>query len=141
MCPHSYPEFHWGTWPWTCRGRGAESLLTEPRPGHRVLCGDCGYTSPGHSAIGRHSNYSLVTVKYVSGWPKSAFGFSCKMVLVVCNFIRNSFVILYCDSCHISLRLKKLIKIGECLCSHFNIEDGRKYATFLAYHALLFQDR
>ena len=25
---------------------------------------------------------------------------------------------------------KKLIKIGEFLYSHFNIEDGRKYATF-----------
>ena len=27
------------------------------------------------------------------------------------------------------------------MCSHFNIEDGRKYATVLAYHALLFQER
>ena len=25
------------------------------------------------------------------------------------------------------------------MCSHFNIEDGRKYATFPAYYALLFQ--
>ena len=25
---------------------------------------------------------------------------------------------------------KKLIKIGEFLCSHFDIEDGGKYATF-----------
>ena len=32
-------------------------------------------------------------------------------------------------------------KIGEFLCSHFNIEDGRKKATFSAYYALLFQER
>ena len=37
--------------------------------------------------------------------------------------------------------LKKLIKIGEFLCSHFNIEDERKYATFSVYHGLLFQER
>ena len=35
--------------------------------------------------------------------------------------------------------LKKLTKIGEFLCSHFNIEDGRKY-TSLAFYALLFQE-
>ena len=28
------------------------------------------------------------------------------------------------------MHLKKLIKIGEFLCRHFNIKDGRKYATF-----------
>ena len=43
------------------------------------------------------------------------------------------------------LKIKKkmlnLIKIGEFLCSHFNIEDGRKYATFSAYYGLLFQER
>ena len=37
--------------------------------------------------------------------------------------------------------LKKLIKIGEFLCTHLNIEDGRKYTTFLAYYALLFQEK
>ena len=26
------------------------------------------------------------------------------------------------------------------MCSHFNIEEGRKDATFLAYYALLFQE-
>ena len=30
----------------------------------------------------------------------------------------------------------KLIKIGEFLCSYFNVEDGRKYTTFSAYYAL-----
>ena len=35
--------------------------------------------------------------------------------------------------------LKNPIKIGKFLCSHFNIEGGRKHATFLAYYALLFQ--
>ena len=37
------------------------------------------------------------------------------------------------------MRLKKFIKIGEFLCTHFNIEDGRRY-TFLVYYALLFQE-
>ena len=32
--------------------------------------------------------------------------------------------------------LKKLIKIGDFLCSHFNIKDGRKYTTF--WHIMLY---
>jgi len=37
---------------------------------------------------------------------------------------------------------KKLTKIGEFLCSHLNMEDGRKEAIFLVYYALLlFQKR
>ena len=35
----------------------------------------------------------------------------------------------------------KNIKIVEFLHSHFNTEDGRKHATFLAYYVLLFQER
>ena len=31
---------------------------------------------------------------------------------------------MYCDSCHISMHVKKLIKSGKFLCSHLNIEDG-----------------
>ena len=27
------------------------------------------------------------------------------------------------------------------MCSHFNVKDGRKYATLLSYYALLFQER
>ena len=38
------------------------------------------------------------------------------------------------------MHLKKDIKIGEFLYSHFDIEDGRK-TKFLAYYALLFQER
>ena len=38
------------------------------------------------------------------------------------------------------MHLKRLIKIGAFLCSHFNIEDGIKYATFLEYYVLLFQE-
>ena len=34
--------------------------------------------------------------------------------------------------------LKKLIKIGEFLCSCFDVVDGRLYATFSSYYALLF---
>ena len=37
------------------------------------------------------------------------------------------------------MHLKNLIKISGFFCSHFNIEDGRKYATFLAYYALYFK--
>ena len=36
----------------------------------------------------------------------------------------------------ISCAFKKLIKIGEFLSSHFNIEDGRKYATL--WHLMLY---
>ena len=36
---------------------------------------------------------------------------------------------------------EKVNKIGEFLYSHFNIEDGRKYTTFLARYALFFQER
>ena len=39
------------------------------------------------------------------------------------------------------MHLKKPIKIGEFLCSHFNIEDGRRYIPFSAYYVLLFQER
>ena len=33
------------------------------------------------------------------------------------------------------------MKIGEFSCSYFNIEDERKWATFLEYDAFLFQER
>ena len=36
--------------------------------------------------------------------------------------------------------LKNVIKMGEFLCSYFNIKDGRKKATFLAHYALLFHE-
>ena len=39
------------------------------------------------------------------------------------------------------MHLKKNIKTGEFLCSHFNIEDGRKHTTFSVYNALLFQGK
>ena len=60
--------------------------------------------------------------------------------LKLLKFIQNNFVKLHCDSCPIDVYLKKN-KISEVLCSHFNIEDRRKYITFLAYYPLLFQDR
>ena len=40
-----------------------------------------------------------------------------------------------------SSKKKKLAKIGDFLCSHFNIEEGRKYTSFSAYYVLLFQER
>ena len=36
---------------------------------------------------------------------------------------------------------KKTHQTDEFLCSHYNIEDGRKRGTFLAYDTLLFQER
>ena len=36
----------------------------------------------------------------------------------------------------ISAYISKTYKTGEFLCSHFNIEDGRKYATF--QHIMLY---
>ena len=41
--------------------------------------------------------------------------------------------------CHISTHLKKLVKIGDVLYSHFNIEGERKKATFYVYYTSLFQ--
>ena len=38
------------------------------------------------------------------------------------------------------MHLKKYIKIGEFLYSHFNIEDGRKYAIFLVYMLYYFKN-
>ena len=58
---------------------------------------------------------------------KVCLAFFCMMapVMLSClNFIWNNFVRLYCGSCHISMCLKKLTKIDEFLCSHFNIADG-----------------
>ena len=57
------------------------------------------------------------------------------------DFIQNNFVRLCWTAVKAVYILKKSIKIGEFLCSHFNIEGGRKYATFLAYYVLLFQKR
>ena len=34
----------------------------------------------------------------------------------------------------ISACIEKIIKVGEFLCSYFNIEDGRKTAKFQAYY-------
>ena len=35
----------------------------------------------------------------------------------------------------------KKIKIGEFFCKYFNLEDGRRKATFTAHYALLLQER
>ena len=40
-----------------------------------------------------------------------------------------------------AFKKKTLVKTGELLCSHFNIEDGRKKATFSVFYPLLFQER
>ena len=53
------------------------------------------------------------------------------------NLIQDNFVRLYCNSCHISVHLKKSIKIGEFLCSYFDIKmEGSKphfWHTMLYY--------
>ena len=36
---------------------------------------------------------------------------------------------------------KKLSTLGEFSCSHLNVEDGIKHATFLVYYALLFPEK
>ena len=49
------------------------------------------------------------------GWPKSPLLYSHTMVLVVLScfkFIGNDFVRSYCDSCHISIHLKKSYQNG-----------------------------
>ena len=63
--------------------------------------------------------------------------FSVRMALVALSCLLTSFnfVRLYCESCHIRVHFKKLIRIGEFLCSHFIIEDGRK-STFSAYYII-----
>ena len=100
--------------------------------------------SPCYEALNREGNNSLNTIRkggyldrvassfYYEDGQNSLFSFICMMAVVVLvfDFIGNNFVRLYCDNCHISVHLKKNIKIGEFLCSDFNIEDGRRYATF-----------
>ena len=49
----------------------------------------------------------------------------------------ESFVKLYYDGCHNSMNFLKNIKIDEFFCSHFNIESGRKKATFF-WHIMLY---
>ena len=61
--------------------------------------------------------------------------------LVVFNFIRNNFVRLYCDSCHISVHLKKNLPEVVNFCVAILILKMGKKATFSAYYALLFQER
>ena len=78
------------------------------------------------------------------GWSKSLLHFFCIMVLVVLRCLTSfetislDYIVTALISAYIFL---KTSKIGEFLCSQFNIEDERKYATFLVYYALLFQGR
>ena len=50
-------------------------------------------------------------------------------------------ILLDCIVTAVLLACFKKIKIGEFLCSCFNIEDARKFATFKKYYAILFQER
>ena len=63
------------------------------------------------------------------------------LVVLVFNFIQNHFVRFIVTAVIPECIKKIFIKIGEFLCDHFSIENGRKYATFSAYRALLFQER
>ena len=49
-------------------------------------------------------------------------------------------VVDYTAAVLIPMYTKENIKISELLCGHFNIEEGRKTATFSAYYALLFEE-
>ena len=69
------------------------------------------------------------------GWPKSLFSFICKMALVALTMSLR----LYYDSCHISMHFKKLFKIGEFLCSHFNIKiEKQHFWHIMFYYFFLF---
>ena len=43
---------------------------------------------------------------------------------------------LYYDSCHISIHFKKLFKIGEFLCSHFNIKIEKQHFWHIMFYYL-----
>ena len=62
-------------------------------------------------------------------------------IVLVFNLIQNNFVGCIVTAVLSACILQKVIKICGFLCSHFNIEDGRKQATFSAYYALLFQEQ
>ena len=80
----------------------------------------------------------LVEWPSVLAWPKSSFVFFYTMTLVLIYLSLTLFETILLD--HIVTAVvsvcisKKLTKIGEFLCSHFNIEDRRKYA-FSVYYA------
>ena len=61
---------------------------------------------------------------------------SAKLSLTSCETVLLDYIV----TAVISLCIKK-ITIGKFLCSHFHIEDGRKYATSSAYYSLLLQER
>ena len=69
------------------------------------------------------------------------------MAIVALSCLLTSFEIILLDCivtailCRMSTHLKKLVKIGEVLYSHFNIEGERKKATFYVYYTSLFQER
>ena len=90
---------------------------------------------PVKSNVKRKIHQNTKSTYIILVWPKRLLGFSVRWLLehlVVFNFIWNNSVRLYCDSCHINMHFLKNIKIGEFLYRHFNIEDGRKWATFSA---------
>ena len=62
-------------------------------------------------------------------------------VLSFFNFIWNNFVQLYCDSCHIRVHFKQFIKIGNFCATILMLKMEENTEHFLAYYALLFQER
>ena len=80
------------------------------------------------------------------GWSKSLFGFfpppyngSSSAQLSLTSF---QTILLDCIVTAVILAcifFKKKNKIDELLCSYFNIEDGRKYTTFLKNYAYYFK--
>ena len=63
------------------------------------------------------------------GWPKSLFSYFHMMAVVVLSCLLTPFetILLNCIvTAVMSTCILKNIKIGEFLCTHFNIEDGRK---------------
>ena len=61
------------------------------------------------------------------------------MALIASSCLSTSFEIILLDcimTAVISVCIKEILKVGESLCGHFNIEDGRKEATF--WHIMLY---
>ena len=47
-------------------------------------------------------------------------------------FNSETILLVQCDSCHVSMRLRKTT--GEFLCSHFNIEDTQHFRSIMLYY-------
>ena len=84
---------------------------------------------------------SYATRRVGLGRPKSPLCFSVATALEALSCLKLHSNLLDCIVTAVTsvCIFKKFVKTGEFLCSHFNSENGRRYATCLSYYALLFQ--